>query len=142
MELPEGWTDDMSVDIPANKSIDELVQMIMKALLNFNDLDSLIKTICNDYNLSQEDADLALERIQGGIIRALTGNPVNKPDKIKDPMAWLAFQTVWKDLPKKSIFSKYPGKSAIRSAGSIPSSAAKPVKQLKPLATIILPSAP
>jgi hypothetical protein len=58
------------------------------------------------FTLSCGDADLALDRAQGGVVRALTGRISNAPDICKDPIAKRAFDLVWATLPRKSFFSK------------------------------------
>ncbi len=49
--------------------------------------------------MTEEDVDYAWDRVQGGIVRALTGNPENEPEQEQDPIAWLTFQAVWRTLP-------------------------------------------
>ena len=105
MELPEGWTDDMRVQMRTDRKEIDLVAIVMKALINREDLKHLIQTMHDEFGLSEEDTALALDRIQGGIVRAITGNPKNKPDKKKDPLAWYSFQKVWNELPKRHWFS-------------------------------------
>ena len=40
----------------------------------------------------EDDAEFALDRVLGGIVRAATGNPANCPDRTKDPVAWVSYQ--------------------------------------------------
>jgi hypothetical protein len=52
----------------------------------------LIAELCKGFGLLPEDAELAIDRVCGGVVRALTGNQANCPDRIKDPIAWMSFQ--------------------------------------------------
>ena len=106
MEIPEGFTDDMTVTIRPGRSLEELAATVMAWLLERRDLNTCIPALQKDFGLSEEDALLALDRIQGGIVRALTGNPENEPNSVKDPLAWTSFTTVWKELPKTHLFSR------------------------------------
>jgi hypothetical protein len=40
----------------------------------------------------EDDAEFALDRVLGGIVRAATGNPANCPNRTKDPVAWVSYQ--------------------------------------------------
>ena len=100
MNIPEGWTDDMSVNITTEKSDQELSVTLIESLKKRDSYDDM-KKICHDiFGLSDEDAELAMDRVQGGIVRAITCNLKNKPDKNKDPLAWHSFNKVWGTLPK------------------------------------------
>jgi hypothetical protein len=52
----------------------------------------LIADLREDFGLSAEGAELAVDRVCGGIVRAMTGNRANCPDRKKDPIAWMSFQ--------------------------------------------------
>lgn len=97
--------DDMRVTIRPGRTVEELVAEIMEWLLARRDLDALVRMLEQDFGLNEEDADLALDRVQGGIIRALTGNRENEPNKTKDPLAWGSFSKVWAELPRRGLFS-------------------------------------
>jgi hypothetical protein len=43
----------------------------------------LIAELRIDFGLSSEDAELSVDRVHAGIVRALTGNRANLPDRIK-----------------------------------------------------------
>ena len=105
MSIPEGWTDDMSVDIKTGKTNKELSDSLIKALDQRFSFEKMISICINEFGLSEGDADLAIDRVQGGIIRAITCNEANRPDKDKDPLAWYSFQNVWKTLPRKKWWS-------------------------------------
>lgn len=44
------------------------------------------------FALSYDDARLAWDRTQGGTVRAATASSTNEPDRVKDPVAWIAYQ--------------------------------------------------
>ena len=106
MEIPKGWTDDMNVEIGNGRSVGELAESIMKALLDRTSPVEILGRIRRDFALSEDDAELAFDRAQGGIVRAVTGNAVNRPSRTKDPIAYHTFEAVWKDFPKVSRFGK------------------------------------
>jgi len=104
-ELPQGWTDDMRVSLRQGRKDSEAVTLVMDALMDRKDLTSLIPTMRDDFGMTEDDIILAFDRVQGGIVRAITGNPENRPSKRKDPLAWHSFQIVWKGLPWGFLFS-------------------------------------
>ncbi|MET1255316.1 hypothetical protein [Aliikangiella maris] len=105
MTLPEGWTDDMSVEIIEGKTEEQLTFALMDSLRKSDSYESMIRMCVSDYGLVEDDADLAIDRVQGGIVRALTGLIDNRPDATKDPLAHCSFNEVWKTLPKKHWWS-------------------------------------
>jgi len=106
MNTSEEWTDDMNISISSDKTIKELTSFLMLELESNCNHDEIIIKIITNYGTSENDAELALDRVQGGIIRALTGNPSNEPEQEKDPLAWYSFNSVWPTLPRKHLFSK------------------------------------
>jgi hypothetical protein len=105
MAIPEGFTDDMTGSIRPGRTAEELVAEVMEWLLARRDLDALVRVLEQDFGLSEEDALLALDRVQGGIVRALTGTRENEPDRAKDPLAWGSFTKVWAELPRRGLLS-------------------------------------
>lgn len=106
MEIPEGWTDDMRISLRPGLTVPDVVAPVMKWLAAQRDFHEMHIQLEKEFGLSREDSLLALDRIQGGIIRALTGLPENEPDQTKDPMAWHSFSLVWHELPTRHWFSK------------------------------------
>lgn len=43
------------------------------------------------FALPFDDARLVIDRVAGGAVRALSGNPANEPDRLKDPVAWVSY---------------------------------------------------
>lgn len=92
MALPEGWTDDMNIQIPPGKTLDELVDRILEAAIRRDVMENVVSELVSPFGLSEEDATLAFDRACAGVVRAATGNPLNCPNREKDPIAWLVYQ--------------------------------------------------
>jgi hypothetical protein len=105
MNIPSDWTDDVSVNLKQGKSYEELTFILMDSIRNKGKLEAVLLICTDEFGLSNEEGELAIDRVQGGIIRAISCNPKNKPDKVKDPMAWYSFNKVWKSLPKRHWWS-------------------------------------
>ena len=105
MTIPEGWTDDMSVEIIEGKTEEQLTLALMDSLRKRDSYEAMIGICTSAYGLTEDDSDLAIDRVQGGIVRALSCRIDNKPDAVKDPLAYWAFKEVWKTLPKKNWWS-------------------------------------
>ena len=99
-EVPEGFTDDMSVPLPADRTPEQVVDFVIAA--NEGDLDhaALVAALGTEFGLSAEDAELAIDRVGGGMFRAMTGNLANCPNRDKDPIAWASFQRAIGEKPK------------------------------------------
>ncbi|MBV1775339.1 hypothetical protein KSF73_06385 [Burkholderiaceae bacterium DAT-1] len=96
----------MNVHVGNGASQAELAKYLLGEIELGTDLFHLKEKIALQYALSEEDALLAIDRVQGGIIRALTGNPENAPDRLLDPIAKFAFDAVWKTLQRKHFLSR------------------------------------
>jgi hypothetical protein len=77
-----------------------VVDLVLEELPAFADISTVCKKLRDQYGLSEEVALLAIDRVPGGIIRALTGAPQNRPDPIDDPFAHMAFEKVWSEQPR------------------------------------------
>lgn len=104
--IPDGWTDDMSVRVGSGKSVEDLAKFLLQTLLARTHYEEAIRSSIAQFSLSEDDADLAYDRAQGGVVRALTGNPANRPDPVKDPVGYYAFRQVWATLPRAHRFSR------------------------------------
>ena len=105
MTIPEGWTDDMSVKIKEGKSEDQLTLALMDCLRKRDSFDEMVSICTSNYDLADDEANLAIDRVQGGIVRALSCRIDNRPDVTKDPLAYIAFNEVWKTMQKKNWWS-------------------------------------
>jgi len=106
MALPDGWTDDMNVTVRQDRTILELARTVMERLRSFDGEPELVLATASEFGMSEGDAWLAFDRVQGGIIRALTTRRDNCPDREKDPMAWHAFHLAWDTLPSRHWWSR------------------------------------
>ncbi len=90
--VPGGWTDDMSLQLPRGHTVEELVDYILAAIQQGRQHETLIADLGTEFGLSNEDAELSVDRVGGGIVRAATGNRANCPNRVKDPIAWASFR--------------------------------------------------
>jgi hypothetical protein len=112
MPIPEGWTDDLNIQIAPGHTLDELVDFILQAVVRRDDSSTIIAELVRNFGVSEDDAVLALDRACGGVFRAATGDPENCPDQQKDPVAWLGYQRC---LREPSLFSAiFPQSSSTR----------------------------
>lgn len=89
-DVPPGWTDDMTVPLPAGTSVAEVTDLVLGMIME-SDQAELLGRLQSTYGLSAEDADLIRDRVCGGVVRAATANPANRPSRDKDPFAWASF---------------------------------------------------
>jgi len=82
----------MSVELQAGRTVEELVDYILLATEQRRENEIVIAGPGAEFGLSNEDAELSIDRVLGGIARARIGNQGNCPDRIKDPIAWVSFQ--------------------------------------------------
>jgi hypothetical protein len=105
-DLPPGWTDDTTVRLPEGVSVDEVTDFVLGLLGQVPTEEELDGKLSSAFGLSHEDADLVRDRVCGGIVRAATGNPQNRPSKEKDPFAWTSFGKATAD--PRIITTVYP----------------------------------
>ncbi|HMI53404.1 MAG TPA: hypothetical protein VK525_17960 [Candidatus Saccharimonadales bacterium] len=90
--VPEGWTDDMTIAVPTGQSLEGIVDYVLQAAVQRETSSEVVQRLVTEFGLTHGDAELALDRTCGGVLRAATGRRNNCPSKDKDPMAWLSFQ--------------------------------------------------
>lgn len=105
MGIPEGWTDDMRVSLAPGKTVAELVSLIMNAIDAGKEPHVLMPVLTSDFGMTIEEVHLAFDRVPGGIVRTLTGNLANRPDRTKDPLAYESLERVWRTLSRRGLFS-------------------------------------
>ncbi len=105
-ETTATWTDDLRIPIAPGRQTDELIDLVFEAMLTFAPTDPVCLMLQQRFGLSADDVMLALDRIPGGVVRALTGNAANCPDPTKDPLAYASFQRVWAEFPLTAISSQ------------------------------------
>ncbi|MBO0834669.1 MAG: hypothetical protein J2P28_03990, partial [Actinobacteria bacterium] len=80
-------TDDLSIALPPSRTAAELVELVLQAVLEGKPGSQMERMLLAEFGLTVEDASAACERVFGGLVRAATGNPANRPDPQKDPIA-------------------------------------------------------
>jgi len=90
--LPDGWTDDMNIAVGDGHSLEELVDYVLQSTVHGQTKAAMVEHLSEAFRLSPVDAELALDRAYGGVVRAATGQAANRPNKDKDPVAWISFQ--------------------------------------------------
>jgi hypothetical protein len=95
--LPEGWTYDCSVHLVPGKTLDELVDFIFADHTNKVPTEETLRELAAHFLVHPEEAELAMDRAFGGIVRAETENPANCPDPHDDPIAWTSYQKAIRD---------------------------------------------
>lgn len=89
--LPEGWTDDMSVALPPGRNVNEAVSFVIhRAMANIPD-EEIVADLESMFKLCRDDAELIFDRVFGGVVRAATGQLSNRPDRLKDPFAFTSY---------------------------------------------------
>ena len=83
----------MSVQLPRGHTVEELVDYILVANQQGRQHQILIADLATEFGLSKEDAEVSVDRVGGGIVRAATGNRVNCPNQVKYPIARVRFQS-------------------------------------------------
>jgi hypothetical protein len=109
MSEPQGeweWTDDMSVQLPANRSVKEVAAFVIQQALQDTPDEKTESLLVSSFGIDPDDAAFIRDRVFGGIVRAATGNKSNQPDAKKDPFAHASFDLVRQD--SSIITSIYP----------------------------------
>ena len=104
-DIPEGWTDDMTISILSGQSHQDVADWILDEIVR-RDPQAIARDLIGKFGVSEEDAYLALDRAQGGLVRAMTGNPKNAPDPRKDPIARRTFDIAWNSFPREGWLSR------------------------------------
>ena len=105
-EIPEGWTDDMTVPLLPNHTVDRIIDfVIQQALQGTSDAETENKLMAA-FGFSSEESALVRDRVFGGIVRATTANKSNRPDSKKDPFAYASFNLALRN--PSMIASLYP----------------------------------
>ncbi|MEZ4311977.1 MAG: hypothetical protein R3F14_28445 [Polyangiaceae bacterium] len=89
---PDGWTDDLSITVDPETTLDELVDFILEHQSRRGAASELFEVLTTRFGLCAEDVELALDRVGGGRTRAGTKQPENAPDPVKDPVAHVAYR--------------------------------------------------
>jgi hypothetical protein len=82
------WTDDMTVPLPADRSVADLVELTLTLSDQGVSGPELEAAVGRELMLSAEDAAVAVDRVLGGVTRASSRNQANAPDPTTDPIAF------------------------------------------------------
>jgi hypothetical protein len=88
--IPQGWTDDCSVRLRPGRTLEQLVDFVIQQTSAKVPVASIVQELGTEY-VFPEEAPLAWDRVLGGVFRAKTNNPRNRPDLTKDPLAWTSY---------------------------------------------------
>ncbi|WP_051274720.1 hypothetical protein [Cellulomonas sp. URHD0024] len=86
------WTDDMTVSLPVGRNVPELVALTSALIDQGVSGTELQSAVAREFSLSIEDATLAVDRVLGGVARAATRDPANRPDPERDPIAFESYR--------------------------------------------------
>jgi hypothetical protein len=95
-KIPEGWTDDMSILLPAGKSVEDIVDVIFHGETAQLAHEKILAQL-TALGMSSDDAELAWDRTLGGLVRAATNARENEPRRDKGPIAWSSYQRCRRD---------------------------------------------
>ena len=101
------WTDVMAFKLPEGLTEEKIVDLVIESGLDYcpDDIteDKLVRL-----GLSEDEAALARDRVYGGIFRAMTKINSNRPDRYKDPLAWISYNRTIKDYSiAERIYPQY-----------------------------------
>ncbi|BCY13596.1 hypothetical protein L3i22_086840 [Actinoplanes sp. L3-i22] len=82
----------MSVRLARGTTMRELVLFLRTADAGGTSRRDVLTVLTERFALPFDDARLAMDRVQGGVVRASSGLPENEPDRDKDPLAWTSYQ--------------------------------------------------
>ena len=81
----------MNIALGNGHSLEELVEYVLQSTPRSDAKAATAEHLSQKFGLSAVDAELALDRVYGGVLRAATGQTANCPAKDKDPVAWVSF---------------------------------------------------
>jgi hypothetical protein len=82
----------MTVRVARGTSVGGLVSYLRAASANGVRRREVLAVLTERFALPFDDARLAMDRVEGGVVRAASGNPANEPDPVKDPLAWMSYR--------------------------------------------------
>jgi hypothetical protein len=119
-KLPPGSTDDMNIALPPGISYEQIVNFVLQCYNADDPYPTALSELQKRFGVSADDAALAWDRVQGGVVRAMSRNPINRPQQDKDPMARLSYDKALADKRLASqVWSVAEGyrKAHLRSKG-------------------------
>lgn len=86
----------MNIALAPGRSLEELVDWVLECNVRRDKPTVIVQQLIDKFGLTQADAELALDRTCGGVVRAATGRADNCPPKDKDLVAWFSYQKCMK----------------------------------------------
>jgi hypothetical protein len=81
----------MNITLPADRTEAQVVDFVLARAEAGTTGEALVAATQAEFQATADDAELAVDRIYGGLVRARTRNPANRPDRSLDPLAWISF---------------------------------------------------
>ena len=81
----------MNIGLPADRTEAQVVDFVLARAEAGTAGDALVVAVRDEFQVTGGDAELAVDRTYGGLVRAFTRNPANRPDRSIDPLAWISF---------------------------------------------------
>jgi len=82
----------VTISLPAGITYEDIVGYILGEARNNPDYKIIVDHLCGQFGLEHSEADRAVDRTLGGIVRAAFRRPDLSPDLAADPIAWHSFQ--------------------------------------------------
>lgn len=102
--VPAGWTDDLSVRLPAGRTAADVVDLVLGLTDASASADEVERALTRELGLNADDAAIARDRVFGGLVRGASNNPVNEPSPTKDP---IAHESYHRALADPTLIRKY-----------------------------------
>ena len=103
---PPGWTFDCSIALPPGGTVEDVVELVLTCRRQPLGYDTTVAQL-KAFGLSNEDAEVAIERVQGGLVRAATSDPGNEPDPAMDPLAYASYHRALGDRSLTSLATPF-----------------------------------
>lgn len=81
----------MNISLPTDRTEAQVVDFVLAHVEAGITGEALVAVLQDEFQVTADDAGLAVDRVHGGLVRAFTGNPANRPDRSLDPLAWISF---------------------------------------------------
>lgn len=87
----------MNISLPADRTEAQVVDFVLARAEAGIAGEALVAALQDEFKVTVGDAELAVDRTYGGLVRAFTRNPANRPDRSVDPLAWISFERATSD---------------------------------------------
>jgi hypothetical protein len=120
MPMFDDWHAAMAIRLPPDRTEDEVVDLVLLRRRSGVPGEALLAELQNEFQITRRDAELARDRIYGGVECASTGNPAHRPDRSLDPFAWISFgraiddPSIIEELRREGIVSPDATKAIVK----------------------------